>query len=56
MRHLAEGYLVVGLMDGRVLALEAKRAERPPTVILALDAHNGAVTSLSFPKQVSPRR
>ncbi|CAM9518506.1 unnamed protein product, partial [Scytosiphon promiscuus] len=47
----AEGYLVVGLMDGRVLALEAKRAEKPPAVILSLDAHNGAVTTLSFPKQ-----
>ena len=48
----AEGYLVAGLMDGRVLAWEAKRAEKAPTEILSLEAHEGAVTSLSFPKQV----
>ena len=48
----AEGYLVAGLMDGRVVAWEAKRAGDAPTQILALDAHGGAVTSLSFPKQV----
>lgn len=47
-----EGYLVAGLMDGRVVAWEAKRAGDSPTEILALDAHGGAVTSLSFPKQV----
>ena len=48
----AEGYLVTGLMDGRVVAWEAKRSERPPTEILSIDAHKGAVTALSFPKQV----
>lgn len=48
----AEGYLVTGLMDGRVVAWEAKRAERAPVEILSIDAHKGAVTSLSFPKQV----
>lgn len=50
---VAEGYLVTGLMDGRVVAWEAKRAERPPVEILSIDAHKGAVTALSFPKQVS---
>lgn len=44
--------MVTGLMDGRVLAWEAKRLERAPTEILTLDAHRGAVTTLSFPKQV----
>lgn len=47
-----EGYLVAGLMNGRVVAWEAKHAGNAPTEILALDAHAGAVTSLSFPKQV----
>ncbi|CAM9313557.1 unnamed protein product, partial [Pylaiella littoralis] len=47
----AEGYIVTGLRDGRVVAWEAKRAERPPTEIMSLEAHEGAVTSLSFPKQ-----
>eukprot|EP00752_Nemacystus_decipiens_P007602 g6793.t1 len=47
----AEGYLVTGLMDGRVVAWEAKRAERAPTEILSIDAHKGAVTALSFPRQ-----
>ncbi|CAM9921706.1 unnamed protein product [Ectocarpus sp. 4 AP-2014] len=47
----AEGYMVTGLADGRVLAWEAKRPERAPTEILTLDAHRGGVTTLSFPKQ-----
>lgn len=49
---LSEGYLVTGLMDGRVLAWEAKQAGKAPAEILSLEAHKGAVTSLSFPKQV----
>lgn len=44
--------MVTGLVDGRVVAWEAKRAERAPAEILSIDAHKGAVTALSFPKQV----
>lgn len=50
--RFAEGYLVTGLMDGRVLAWEAKSATSAPNEILSLEAHKGAVTSLSFPNQV----
>ncbi|CAN0399847.1 unnamed protein product, partial [Discosporangium mesarthrocarpum] len=45
----ADGYIVLGLMDGRVLAWEAKDAGKAPSQILSCDAHRGAVRTLYFP-------
>ncbi|CAM9239725.1 unnamed protein product [Ascophyllum nodosum] len=47
----AEGYLVTGLMDGSVVAWQAKNVLSAPTEILSIGAHEGGVTALSFPRQ-----
>lgn len=49
---LADGYLVTGLMDGSVLAWEARNAATPPRQVLQVDCHKGAVSALFFPSKV----
>ena len=43
---------MTGLMDGSVVAWQAKNVLSAPTEILSIGAHEGGVTALSFPRQV----
>lgn len=44
--------MVTGLMDGSVIAWEARNPSARPRDVLKLDAHDGAVSALSFPTKV----
>lgn len=47
-----DGYLVTGMMDGSVLAWQARDEEAPPRQVLKIEAHKGAVSALAFPAKV----